>query len=739
MKIIKNPTMPKIFISYRRADAGESFTLATEILKKKYPEELVFIDIHSIVPGSEWPITIANSVRVCPVMLVFIGPNWVTEDDRRHGKGLHDPENWARKEILTSMDYRSKIIPVLFNDRKKMPEEDDLPEELKPILRFQSHIVSIADEKTFDPIYGVIDSEIERHLDPSDGLPRNPHLIQYEKDLIDEYTKVENGQAATTNKKLIQQGCPRLWPDVTHLGTATHPENPDEPPPLGDVGIPRDHDSFVVAKALFKGNPSAVQKLIRFREAGPRTQLYFPFGENANQLRVAILVSGGIAPGINAVIDGIVRRHWEYAESSGNPHYESLVDGLLNGLQFAHEAGNGANVPRIPLFANSSHKAGRVRIVGGVVDGIITSRHVNEGGSVIGTARVDKLINGPDRVNHLDNVARFLRHHYDIVYVVGGDGSMRAAHAINTVAMRQHNRAQNMDAPLSVVAVPKTMDNDILWVWQSFGFMSAVDRAREFIDNLSTEATSNPRLGIIQLFGSASGFIVSHAVLASSTDLCYLALIPEVPFRMKKIVPYLISRIQNNPGRQRIPSALVVLSETAIPMDAPDYLDISAPGLSKDERNCIKDIGLTEVEQKEVKTYCERRQRGGELQGQTNDALRRGGLKIVSRVIEWELKQLGVNNAVRFEATRIFTSEPRHLLRSIPPSPTDVITGRRLGSLAVDNALAGYTDFMISQWLTEFVLIPLKLVVLGRKRIPPNGIFWKSVCAKTGQPAVLDD
>jgi len=60
-----------------------------------------------------------------------------------------------------------------------------------------------------------------------------------------------------------------------------------------------------------------------------------------------------------------------------------------------------------------------------------------------------------------------------------------------------------------------------------------------------------------------------------------------------------------------------------------------------------------------------------------------------------------------------------------------------LGILAVDNAMSGYTDFMISQWMTEFVLVPLKLVVLGRKRVPKNGIFWKSVLANTGQPAKM--
>jgi 6-phosphofructokinase 1 len=84
------------------------------------------------------------------------------------------------------------------------------------------------------------------------------------------------------------------------------------------------------------------------------------------------------------------------------------------------------------------------------------------------------------------------------------------------------------------------------------------------------------------------------------------------------------------------------------------------------------------------------------------------------------------------------TNEPRHILRAIPPTTSDIIMGQRLGTLAVDNAMAGYTDFMISQWLTEFVLVPLKLVVLGRKRIPQTGMFWKSVLAKTQQEPNLE-
>jgi 6-phosphofructokinase len=62
---------------------------------------------------------------------------------------------------------------------------------------------------------------------------------------------------------------------------------------------------------------------------------------------------------------------------------------------------------------------------------------------------------------------------------------------------------------------------------QSFGFLSAVEKAREVIENLATEVNSNPRVCVVQLFGSESGFVVSHAVLASQAGHCHAAVIPE--------------------------------------------------------------------------------------------------------------------------------------------------------------------------------------------------------------------
>ena len=161
----------------------------------------------------------------------------------------------------------------------------------------------------------------------------------------------------------------------------------------------------------------------------------------------------------------------------------------------------------------------------------------------------------------------------EVLYVIGGDGSMKAAHAL-------WHHAREKDVKLSVVSIPKTMDNDILWMWQSFGFLSAVQRAREIIEQLSTEVSSNPRLCVLQLFGSDSGFVVSHSVLASATGQCDAALIPEAPFSMLGLARYLSGEVRKR--GDRIPHGLIVLAETAIPMDALECVGEQPPN-SHDE------------------------------------------------------------------------------------------------------------------------------------------------------------
>jgi 6-phosphofructokinase 1 len=565
----------------------------------------------------------------------------------------------------------------------------------------------------------------------ADDLPLNPHLFSYEKDIIDFFSKKEalgqpvfteasdsDKEAKEIRRKLIE-GCPSDWPNVARW------ERPDPIPNLleqEDFGKHREENASVLTAALISpgkssnevAEVSAVRNLC-FPEAGPRQSLYFPVNSG---LRVAVLVSGGIAPGINAVIDGIVQRHWLYAEHHG--YKDGLtIFGLQNGFRAFEKLSDSHRL----LAAKSSHVRGTAR-------GLDTSNHVNEGGSILGTSRVDDLVKVNSRSKALKAINQQLSDWgIDILYVIGGDGSMRAAHAIWSMSRESPDRDYR---PLSVIAIPKTMDNDILWVWQSFGFLSAVEKAREIIESLHTEVISNPRLCVAQLFGSDSGFVVSHAVLASATGSCLLALIPEVPFKMTCIAKYLKKRISLD--RQVIPYGLVIMSETAIPLDAMDYV-------GNGETKPLIDIGLSDDEKDAIRKFDVMRMRKERIQGQTNDALRTAGLKIVSRGLQKLLPNpeivTGVQHRPDWSKLRVFTNEPRHLLRAIPPSCSDIIIGHRLGTLAVDNAMAGYTDFMISQWLTEYVLVPLKLVTLGRKRIPTTGIFWKSVLAKTGQPSDL--
>jgi 6-phosphofructokinase 1 len=416
--------------------------------------------------------------------------------------------------------------------------------------------------------------------------------------------------------------------------------------------------------------------------------------QQGGSLGVGILVSGGIAPGINAVIDGIVSRHRLYSEkqnAAGKKHSLDIV-GYREGFK--------------ALFRN------------GVPPQSLTSTAIRDvveaGGSFLGTSRADELLVGAD--SHDRNlklsaaVTRLRTDGIHILYVIGGDGSMSCAHALWHFARREHYE-------LSVVGIPKAMDNDILWVWQSFGFLSSVEEARQVILHMHTEVSSNPRVGIVQLFGSDSGFVASHAGYSTACDL---VLIPEDPMTMDEIADHVGGKLINRyiSGKNSAgPYAIVVMAETALPEDAKNYIHDPRAGLSSKEQEALT-------------RFLEA---GRRVRGQTPDELRRAGLKIVSRVLQDRI-QNELEPWDYWKDFRVITNEPRHLIRSIPPSVTDVIFGERLGALAVDNAMAGYTDFMVSQWLTEFVLVPLPLVVLGRKRVPTNGIFWKSVLSKTGQP-----
>jgi 6-phosphofructokinase 1 len=234
------------------------------------------------------------------------------------------------------------------------------------------------------------------------------------------------------------------------------------------------------------------------------------------------------------------------------------------------------------------------------------------------------------------------------------------------------------------------MDNDLLWVWQSFGFNTAVERAANVINIMNCEARSTRRVCLIELFGAESGFVAANAALASAH--ADLVLVPEIfgslgEAQCNQALTGYVSHLQRVVNRDPSRSHGVV---------------VIAEGVGKllADRNAL--LGNTPV--------------GPDFIGQLQSYLA-GCLKDPSD-----------------QPIEVFVNRPLHSIRAGTANSHDQIYCERLGALAVDSALAGYTDCMVSQWLTEYVLVPLRLVASKRKKIPSEGIFWKQVCSSTGQP-----
>ena len=910
--------MKKLFFSYNFNDRDDINIFFHLFSRKSFPlrQEIEIFCFDHVMHRTPWRKEIREKIADCDYFVLFLGKA-VGETQKFEFNAYMDNREDGQELVsihLSSFDYRDDE-----RDNSNMTEilaiEND-GEKCLGIIDLKIH-----NNNHFDAFKELIHNYLgykEEKIGLKDDLPVF-NLFSYEKDIIRHYIdkadidkigekKIQSGEEYRKKYEYIkdktQKGCPPQWPRVEEIQPKKRRKKNEIDESIVGKYRPEDAEVFSATLTSFHESCNKDGFTFTFPEAGPREKLFYPkYYESKDEkeaFKVAVLVSGGIAPGINAVIDGITQRHFMYYEAHlekkpGDKHLKELeIWGLMNGFQaFNNFADN-----YVYLINNEYNRPTKEHRF------IDTSKHVNEAGSILGTSRFEDLLKEPDREKKLNNIIDSLeRNQIRVLYIIGGDGSMRAAHALYDLS-KQNPEERNPKWNLSIVGIPKTMDNDILWAWQTFGFSSAVEKSRAIIEDLAVEVKSNPRLGIIQLFGSDSGFVVSHSVLASGTGICDLALIPEVDFSLNKILK-IIKMKYSKKGH-----GLIVLAETAIPTDAmqfiknrPEIIDIeyfkndlpdstqkylhsyynnkttiyeysSLPNdeaifslrklikkyqyhnicylqyltedlfealseiddpelkeildimkkdakqvylLKKDltiiqertlrkyigsckqenrfhqidlyclEQNVYEyiqkqlessdkieqekftnkftwrkekasyffngslsdflslksqlrafgiyhysDIDLSSAEQIAVIEYFKAFLENKRIEGQTNDFLRNAGLKMVEQGIKKIDPKWGAN-------IRSLTSEPRHLLRSMPPGTIDIINGSRLGTLAVDNAMAGHSDFMISQWLTEFCMVPLKLVVLGRKRIPPSGIFWKSVIAKTGQPENLVD
>ena len=126
------PNPDSIFISYRRSDSQDITGRIYEYLEKRFGPEAIFRDVYSIPLGDDYRIHLREKAQTCRVLVVVIGPDWVTVSDPDGNRRLDNPDDWVRIEVETALDREIPVIPLLI-DGACIPEEADLPSDLKPL------------------------------------------------------------------------------------------------------------------------------------------------------------------------------------------------------------------------------------------------------------------------------------------------------------------------------------------------------------------------------------------------------------------------------------------------------------------------------------------------------------------------------------------------------------------------------------------------------------------------------
>ena len=382
-----------------------------------------------------------------------------------------------------------------------------------------------------------------------------------------------------------------------------------------------------------EGPPAATQY---FQTAGPRSRLFF----DPQQTRAGIVTCGGLCPGLNNVIRSIfLELHHKYRVRE--------VLGFRGGYQGLDPAQGSEPVVLTTEFVDDIHK---------------------EGGTALGTSR------GPvDTGIAVDNL---IRRGINILFTVGGDGTQRGGNEL-------FQEARKRGHALSVVGIPKTIDNDVAFVSRTFGYFTAVEESAHVLHCAHTEARSVPNgISLVKLMGRHAGFVAVGATVASQdVNVC---LVPEVPFRLDGpggFLHFLKERIQ------RRAHALIVVAEGA----GQDLLertgDRDASGNVR-----LKDIGR--FLQKEIETY--------------------------------------------FKAERVPLTmryfDPSYLIRSVPADAEDAILCDLFARNAVHAAMAGKTGLVIGFLHEKFIHVPIELLATQHKRLDPDGMAWHAALAATGQP-----
>jgi len=371
-----------------------------------------------------------------------------------------------------------------------------------------------------------------------------------------------------------------------------------------------------------------------FERSGPREHLFF----EPARTKVAVVTCGGLCPGLNNVIRSLyLQLHYHY----GVP----AVMGIRYGYSgFSPEA----STP--PMWLNAE-----------IVN------HIHQmGGTLLGTSR------GPVSA---DIVVDFLEQRgVSILFTVGGDGTQRGAHDIVTEIQRRK-------LPISVIGIPKTIDDDVQYVTRSFGYFTAIQKAKEVIDSAHVEAHCVTNgISIVKLMGRDAGFIAGGATLASQE--VNFTLVPEVHFKLDGDGGFLATLHRRMLERHH---AVIVVAEGAGQHLMPPTEERDASGNLQH-----RDIGLF-------------------LRHKIRDYFEAQRLPVVIRYFD-----------------------PSYYIRSVPASTVDSVLCDSFARHAVHAAMAGKTDMIVGLQHGVFINVPIPMATRERKRLSAEE--WASVVTATGQP-----
>jgi hypothetical protein len=198
------PQPNSIFISYRRADSQDLTGRIYEYLAKHFGTEVVFRDVYSLPMGEDYRTHLREKAQNCQAMVVVMGPDWVTVEDKDGNRRLDNPDDWVRVEVETGLKREITVIPLLI-DGARIPKEEDLPGDLKP-LAYRKAALARPDPDFQHDMERLI-RQLEKVVNKTDGRPklrRSQQLkLDYAKtkleDLEKQLLRVQKELAANTD------------------------------------------------------------------------------------------------------------------------------------------------------------------------------------------------------------------------------------------------------------------------------------------------------------------------------------------------------------------------------------------------------------------------------------------------------------------------------------------------------------------------------------------------------------